>query len=208
MGGMLPTQPGGPSPFASNRPISASSVEPAAANSNRVLAIVVALLFSIGVGFVIVAFVLLFGFLTFRPDQSTQGMAGVDPERHHRDTGVVEAPDEAPVRTGGGRRSGGGAVASGDDASELFGGIGGGPVTIHVQGPGADEYHGIEITCGIPGNRTFRERARFRNGRAHIALVPAKKCRLNFQGHVPLKAWVVGGDTKTCVFKPSLNCNR
>lgn len=199
VGGMLAAGPGGATPFASSQVNVGSNIAPAEANSNRVVGLVLALVFSMGVGAVIISFILVFGFLTFKG----AGPVVVEEElalKDEHDSGVVEDPDlQRVITVQNGRRAAAAAAVVKDPMAEMFGGLGAAPVTVHVKGPGREQYHGIEILCNMV---SFRDRASIRNDRAHIAIVPAARCRLVFQGNVPVKSWVTGGDTVTCTFNP------
>ncbi|MCA9573370.1 MAG: hypothetical protein KC656_36290, partial [Myxococcales bacterium] len=90
-----------------------------------------------------------------------------------------------------------------DPMAEMFGGIGAGPVTVFTKGPGREQYRQIEILCN---SVNYRKRASIVKDRAYVEIVPAARCRLVFQGNVPVKSWVTGGDTVTCSFEPSIVC--
>lgn len=201
VGGMLPATPG-QTPFANAQVELGVNVAPSESNSNRVLTILLALMFTGGMALFVSALLVVVGFFVY---QDQKGNAAVenpdDVEVHVRDSGVIEDPDVKQVvqRQQAYRQKL--AEDNRDPMAEMFGGIGAGPVTIHKKGPGSEHYDGIEITC-YAVTPTFRKRASFRGDTAHVDIVPAARCRLSFQGSVPVKSWVTGGDTRTCTFNP------
>ncbi len=200
VGGMLPAGPGLQTPFAAAQVDMGTNVAPSEANSTRVLGIVMALVFATGLAAFAAALVLLMTFFLWnqrRTDGSKQEDDGVV---HERDSGIVEDPDlQAVIARQRARRQAAEANEVRDPMAEMFGGLGAGPVTVYTKGPGRENYRQIEILCNQVG---FRQRARLINDRAHIPIVPAARCRLVFQGNVPVKSWVTGGDTVTCTFNP------
>lgn len=202
VGGMLPAAPG-QTPFASAQVELGVNVAPSQANSNRVLTILLALGFTGGMSLFVAALLLIVGWFVYRDQQDRLAKAeqGDDPETHVRDSGNVEDPDiKSLVRRQAAHRA---ALIeeNRDEMAEMFGGIGAGPVTVYKEGPGSEPYDQIEVICGMV-QPTYRKRAPFIGGKAHIPIVPAARCRLNFQGGVPVKSWVTGGDVRRCTFNP------
>ncbi|MCB9669388.1 MAG: hypothetical protein H6736_00890 [Alphaproteobacteria bacterium] len=204
VGGMLPAGPGMATPFASSQVDMGSNVAPSEANSTRVLAIVFALFFASGLAAVAAALILLLGFLAWNRDANqNSGVVKAGPE-HVRDSGLVEDPDlQQVIARQQRRRQDEIDNTVKDPMAEMFGGIGAGPVTVFTKGPGREQYRQIEILCNSVG---FRKRASIVKDRAYVEIVPAARCRLVFQGNVPVKSWVTGGDTVTCSFEPSIVC--
>lgn len=201
---MLHAGPGGATPFASSQVSLDTNVAPSAANSTRVVTIVLALVFITGMAAFAATLVLLIGWFTLKPSGPSVGEDPVQTVVKVRDSGVIEDPDlQAVVARQRQYRQ---TVADNtvkDPMAEMFGGIGAAPVTVYTTGAGRDEYRQIEIYCDAVG---FRDRAPIVGDKAHIAIVPAARCRLIFQGNVPIRTWVTGGDTRTCQLRPTLNC--
>ena len=198
--------PGG-TPFASAQVDVGTNVAPSSANSFQVVTIVMGTLAMIGAAIVASVVVIVVGYLGWvgrQPDND--GIAAK--KGHVRDTGLVDEVDPELLKMRKRRIARKKEIeeAGGDPLAEMFGGIGGAPVTVFASGPMSDEYHGIEVWCDrVPG---FRERAPLRqqkDGRkkAHIPIIPATKCRLVFQGNVPVKTYVTGGDVANCTFRPT-----
>lgn len=197
--------PGG-TPFANAQVDVGTNVAPSSANSFQVVTIVMGTLAMIGAAVVAGIVVIIVGYVGWvgtRLDAEEQARK----KSHVRDTGLVDEIDPALLEK---RRAARQAAAfkppePGDPMAEMFGGIGGAPVTVFAKGPRTDEYHTIEVWCDrVPG---FRERAPLRkqpdgSKKAHIPIIPATKCRLVFQGNVPEHTFVTGGDVTTCTFGP------
>ena len=198
--------PGG-TPFAASQVDVGTNIAPSSANSFQVMTIVGGISAMIVLMLMASLIVIVVGYLGW-VGRRLDGDAVAKDKGHKRDTGLVDEIDpDALVRRG---RKGGKGVAAepvaGDPLAEMFGGIGGAPVTVYAKGKYSDTYHGIEVFCDrVPG---FRERqslsAPQADGRrkAHIPIIPATRCRLVFQGNVPVRTYVTGGDVVTCTFDP------
>lgn len=198
--------PGG-TPFANAQVDVGTNVAPSSANSFQVITIVLGTLTMIGAAVLASLVVIVVGYLGWVGKNPNAGQfAGK--KGHVRDTGLVEEVDPELLKMRRRRIARKKEIeeAGGDPLAEMFGGIGGAPVTVFASGPMSEEYHGIEVWCDrVPG---FRERAPLRkqkDGRkkAHIPIIPATKCRLVFQGNVPVKTYVTGGDIANCTFRPT-----
>jgi hypothetical protein len=190
--------PGGATPF--QQVDFGSNAAPSSANSLRVVVIVFGLLFTIGAAAVAAVALLAVGY--FAPDiqDAVASAAGEEPDKEHKvDTGVVADPELRKLKQKKRAAAVAKAEAEYDPMSEMFGGLGAAPVTVYVSGSGKEDHDGIEIICN---QVNFRKRAPLVNDRAHIDIVPAARCRLVFQGNVPVKTWVTGGDTVDCTFHP------
>ncbi|MEZ4316713.1 MAG: hypothetical protein R3F61_04400 [Myxococcota bacterium] len=198
-GGMLPAGPGGATPFARNQVDFGSNAAPSSANSLRVVSIVFGLMFMLGAAGVAAVAILLLGLYGMGTGNLVAGAGGNGKKAHVRDTGLVDDPELQKLQQRQAARKKAADDAAYDPNSELFGGLGAGPVTVYVQGKGKEEYRGIEIICN---QVNFRKRADIIGDKAHIDVVPAARCRLVFQGNVPVKSWVTGGDTVRCTFEP------
>ncbi|MCB9676704.1 MAG: hypothetical protein H6737_16425 [Alphaproteobacteria bacterium] len=198
-GGMLPPGPGGATPFASHQVDFGSNAAPSSANSLRVITIVFGLMFMIGAAAVAGLAILMLGLFGIGGADLVAGAGGKDKKEHLRDTGAVDDPNLQKLqqkKVAGAKAK---AEAEYDPMKEMFGGLGAAPVTVYVQGKGKEEYRNIEIICSQVG---YRKRADIVADKAHIPIVPAARCRLVFQGNVPVKSWVTGGDTVRCTFEP------
>jgi hypothetical protein len=79
-----------------------------------------------------------------------------------------------------------------------------GPVTIAL-GPGSPAFTSVEVVCPT---ENFRERGSFSGGSATVPSVPRVDCTAYFKGGPPAKAKVSGGDSKSCTFVgAAANCN-
>jgi hypothetical protein len=196
---MLPAGPGGATPFASHQVDFGSNAAPSSANSLRVVSIVFGLMFMLGAAAVAAVAILLLGLFGMPGGDLIAGVTGKDKKEHLRDTGLVEDPNLQKLKQNKVAGAKAKAEAEYDPMAEMFGGLGAAPVTVFVQGKGKEEYRGIEILCS---QVNYRKRAELVNDKAHIPIVPAARCRLIFQGNVPVKSWVTGGDTVRCTFEP------
>ncbi len=197
-GGMKTAGPGGATVF--EQVDFGSNAAPSSANSLRVVVIVFGLLFTMGAAVVAGLALLAVGF--FAPDiqNAVAAAGGEDPDKEHVvDTGVVKDPELRKLRQKKRAAQKAKIEAEYDPMSEMFGGLGAAPVTVYVEGKGKEDHDGIEVICN---QVSFRKRAALVNDRAHIDIVPAARCRLVFQGNVPVKTWVTGGDTVKCTFHP------
>lgn len=208
VGGMKAAVPGG-TPFANAQVDVGTNVAPSSANSFQVMTIVLGTLTMIAAAVLASTVVIVVGYLGWIR-QNVNGPQQANTKGHVRDTGLVEEVDPDLLKMRQRYRAQKAQIEEdgGDPLAEMFGGIGGAPVTVFASGPLSEEYHGIEVWCDrVPG---FRERAPLRklaDGRkkAHIPIIPATKCRLVFQGNVPVRTYVTGGDVANCTFQP-LTC--
>jgi len=115
---------------------------------------------------------------------------------HIRDTGLARV---GPAPTGPGP-GGPGPGPDGDDP--LATGPGPGPATLII--PPDALFHTVEINC--PGG--FRDRSKFRRGKATVYNVPPdERCTVTFQGSTYAKTWISGHQTKVCnQFEPNPVC--
>lgn len=206
VGGMLVAGPGG-TPFSASQVDVGTNIAPSSANSFQVVTIVMGIIAMIGMMIVASMVVIVVGYLGW-VGQRLDGDKLAKDKAHQRDTGAIDEidPNDLIKRR---RGKGGGVVVEpppGDPMAEMFGGIGGAPVTVYAKGKLSDTYHGIEVFCDrVPG---FRERQKLSppaaDGRrkAYIPIIPATRCRLVFQGNVPVRTYVTGGDVVTCTFDP------
>ena len=190
--------PGGATPF--QQVDFGSNAAPSSANSLRVVVIVFGLLFTMGAAAVAAVALLAVGYFAPNLQDAVAGAAGEDPDGDHVvDTGAVADPEIRKLKQKKKAAAKAKAEADYDPMSEMFGGLGAAPVTVVVQGAGKEDHDGIEIICN---QVKFRKRAPLVDDRAHIDIVPAARCRLVFQGNVPVKTWVTGGDRVKCTFHP------
>jgi len=198
-GGMQSPGPGGATPFARNQVDFGSNAAPSSANSLSVVSIVFGLIFMLGAAAMAAVAMLAVGWYGMGRPNPLDGNDGLADKTHLRDTGAVADPEIRKLRQQQRARATKNAEDNYDPMSDMFGGLGAGPVTVYTQGAGKERYRGIEIVCG---QVSFRKRAPLVKDKAHIPIVPAARCRLVFQGAVPVKSWVTGGDTVRCTFEP------
>ena len=198
-GGMQSAGPGGATPFAGNQVHFGSNAAPSSANSFRVVSIVLGLLVMLASGVIAAIALLILALVTvYNPKAQLGTVASDDKKGHVRDTGLVKDPDlPKPVVFSGTPVPQVGPAE--EKPEDMFGGLGAAPVTVYVEGPGKDVFRGVEVLCA---RFNYRTRAELVKDKATLAIVPVTRCKMVFQGSVPVQTPVTGGDTLRCKFNP------
>jgi hypothetical protein len=188
------------SPFAqySGGVAMAGHLERGRADTVRVVAIMVGLLFVVGSALVLSGAVVFAGLAwTGKLDEvAGNGEGGDGDPTHIRDTGVIK-PGVIEARER--RRPAGGSTPT--DAEEPAPEAPKPqPVVVNIQQ--GVFFHEVEVSC--PDG--FRGRARVSNNRATIQSVsPGQECRVTFKGGQPAQTNIYAGQTIACTFAPT-NC--
>jgi hypothetical protein len=197
--GRTPRDPG--KPFASFAPVSkdlTGSVAQSRSDSHQVLAIVVVMMVILSSAAVVVVVgggVLLYSYSVAVGEGALAG-GDKDQAEHIRDTGLVHEEIIAQPKPSGGGHQAPADVAEPEPAAPQFGD---GVIIV----PPDILFISIEVKC--PSG--IRRRAKFRNAKATVTELPlGEECEVYFQGSLPAKTKIQGGQSKTCTFEPT-NCN-
>jgi hypothetical protein len=164
-----------------------------------VLAIVLGMMFILSAAAAVVVVgggALVYSYSVTVGDGALAGGGGKDQAEHFRDTGLEHKEIiKAPTPTGGGRKTPVEDVEPEPAAPQFGNGV--------IIVPADILFISIEVRC--PSG--VRTRAKFVNLKATARGLPlGEECVVNFQGSLPAKTYIKGGQTKTCTFEPT-NCN-